>query len=71
VGWRGYFAYGNSTTVFHDLDEFVTERVARFVSKKHGYRGRNFGLMVLRDHGNLGVRRLVGSVRHGPVHAVR
>ncbi|MGH8511761.1 MAG: group II intron reverse transcriptase/maturase [Gammaproteobacteria bacterium] len=71
AGWRGYFAYGNSTTVFHDLDEFVTERVARFVSKKHGYRGRNFGLMVLVDHENLGVQRLVGSVRHGPVHAVR
>lgn len=71
VGWRGYFAYGNSTTVFHDLDQFVTERVARFVAKKHGYRGRNFGLMVLRDHGNLGVQRLVGRVRHGPVHAVR
>lgn len=71
VGWRGYFAYGNSTTVFHDLDEFVTERMARFVSNKHGYHGRNFGLMVLRDHENLGVKRLVGSVRHGPAHAVR
>jgi RNA-directed DNA polymerase len=71
VGWRGYFAYGNSTTVFHDLDEFVTERMARFVSKKHGYHGWNFGLMILRDHDHLGLKRLVGSVRHGPVHAVR
>jgi len=71
VGWRGYFAYGNSTTVFHDLDEFVTERMARFVSNKHGYHGRNFGLMVLRDHENLGVTHLVGNVRHGPAHAVR
>ena len=25
VGWRGYFAYGNSTTVLHDFDEFVTD----------------------------------------------
>ena len=71
VGWRGYFAFGNSTAVFHDLDEFVTERIARFISNKHGYRGRNFGLMVLRDHQNLGLQRLVGNVRHGPVHAVR
>lgn len=71
VGWRGYFAKGNSTTVFHDLDQFVTERMARFISNKHGYHGRNFGLMVLRDHENLGIKRLVGSVRHGPVHAVR
>jgi hypothetical protein len=33
--------------------------------------GRNFGLLVLRDHANLGIKRLVGSVRHGPVHALR
>jgi len=43
-GWRGYFAFGNSTTVFHDLDEFVVERLARFISKKHGHHGRNYGL---------------------------
>jgi RNA-directed DNA polymerase len=70
-GWRGYFAHGNSTTVFHDIDEFVTERVARFITSKHGHHGRNYGLRVLIDHGHLGLIRLVGSVRHGPVHAVR
>ena len=71
VGWRGYFAYGNSTTVFHDLDEFVTERLARFITKKHRHHGRNYGLRVLRDYERLGLKYLVGSVRHGPVHAVR
>ncbi|HTT91562.1 MAG TPA: group II intron maturase-specific domain-containing protein, partial [Acidimicrobiales bacterium] len=71
VGWRGYFALGNSTTVFHDLDEFATERVARFITKKHGHHGRNYGLRVLRDHDRLGPKYLVGSVRHGPVNAVR
>ena len=71
VGWRGYFAFGNSTTVFHDLDEFVAERVARFITKKHRHHGRNYGLQVLIDHEYLGLVRLVGSVRHGPVHAVR
>jgi RNA-directed DNA polymerase len=71
VGWRGYFAKGNSTTVFHDLDEFVVERLARFISKKHGHHGRNYGLRVLIDHEYLGVVRLVGSVRFGPSHAVR
>jgi RNA-directed DNA polymerase len=70
-GWRGYFAHGNSTTVFHDLDEFVVERIARFISKKHGHHGRNYGLRVVIDHQGLGLVRLVGSVRHGPVHAVR
>jgi RNA-directed DNA polymerase len=71
VGWRGYFAKGNSTTVFHDLDEFVVERMARFISKKHGHHGRNYGLRVLIDNEYLGVVRLVGSVRFGPSHAVR
>ena len=70
VGWRGYFAHGNSTTVFHDLDEFVVERLARFISKKHGHHGRNYGLRVVIDHEYLGIVRLVGSVRHGAVHAV-
>ena len=70
VGWRGYFAKGNSTTVFHDLDEFVIERVARFITKKHGHHGRNYGLRVLVDHNDLGIVRLTGSVRHGPVNAV-
>ena len=54
-----------------DLDQFVTERMARFITKKHGRRGRDFGLMILRDHQNLGLIRLTGSIRHGPVHAVR
>jgi hypothetical protein len=29
------FAKGKSTTVFHDLDEFVTERMARFITGRH------------------------------------
>jgi Group II intron, maturase-specific domain/Reverse transcriptase (RNA-dependent DNA polymerase) len=70
AGWRGYFAYGNSTRAFHNLDQFVTERLARFITKKHGYRGRNFGYLIMRDH-DLGLTRLTGSIRTGPVHAVR
>jgi group II intron maturase len=71
AGWRGYFRYGNSTMVFHDLDEFVVERLARFISKKHGHHGRGYGLRVLLDHEYLGLVRLVGSIRYGPAHAVR
>ncbi len=71
VGWRGYFRSGNSTMVFHDLDRFVTDRMARFIANKHGYRGRNYGLLVLMGNGYLGLQRLVGSVRYGAVHAVR
>jgi RNA-directed DNA polymerase len=71
LGWRGYFRYGNSTTVFHDLDEFAVERLARFISKKRGRHGRNYGLWILMGNNYLGLVRLVGSVRYGPVHAVR
>ena len=71
VGWRGCFAHGNSTTVFHDLDEFTVERLARFITNKHGHHGRNYGLRVIIDHKYLGLVRLVGSVRHGSAHAVR
>ncbi len=71
VGWRDYFRYGNSTTVFHDLDQFTVERLARFISNKHGHHGRRYGLRVLIDHDYLGLVRLVGSVRHAPAHAVR
>ena len=71
IGWRSYFRWGNSTTVFHDLDEFAVERLARFISNKHGHHGRRYGMRVLIDHQNLGLVRLVGSVRHGPAHAVR
>lgn len=70
-GWRGYFAHGNSTTVFHDLDEFTVERLARFITKKHRHHGRNYGMRVIIDHEYLGLVRLVGSVRHGPANAVR
>ncbi len=69
VGWRNYFRHGNSTRLFHDLDQFTVERVARFISKKHGHHGRNFGLRVLIGHDYLGLQRLVGSVQHGLAHA--
>ena len=39
AGWRGYFRHGNSTTVFHDLDRFAGERLARFISASTGATG--------------------------------
>jgi RNA-directed DNA polymerase len=70
-GWRNYYARGNSTTIFHDLDRFVQGRVARFISKKHGHSGAGYGYLVLRRNDNLGLYRLVGTVLTGPAHAVR
>lgn len=65
VGWRSYFRHGNSTKVFHDLDRFAVERLARFISKKHGYHGRGYGMWVLRGNRYLGLQPLVGNIRHG------
>ncbi|MCA1706962.1 MAG: hypothetical protein LC808_28330 [Actinobacteria bacterium] len=62
---------------FRSLDRYVTERLARFISKKHRHSGRAFGLKVLIDRGldrgviDLGLVRLSGSVRNGAVNAVR
>ncbi|MGH8846694.1 MAG: group II intron maturase-specific domain-containing protein, partial [Polaromonas sp.] len=64
-GWRNYFARGNSTTVFHDLDRFVAERIARFISTKHGHAGNGYGYLVLKRNDYLGLRPLVGTVRPG------
>lgn len=53
----------------------MTERLARFITKKHGHHGRGYGMGVLRGNEYLGLQRLVGNVRHGParqtVHATR
>jgi RNA-directed DNA polymerase len=71
VGWRGYFARGNSTTVFHALESFVLKRVALFISKKHGRHGWGYGLYVLIVNNYLGIVRLVGSIRRGPAQSAR
>jgi RNA-directed DNA polymerase len=67
VAWRNYFRHGNSTTVFHDLDRFTVERVARFISKKHGHSGNRCGFFVLKENDYLGPLTLVGNICR-PVH---
>jgi RNA-directed DNA polymerase len=61
-GWGNYYRYGNSSRVFHKLDNYVIERLARFISKKHGHGGGGFGMWVLVDRGlnrdGLGLVRL-------------
>jgi hypothetical protein len=45
--------------------------VLRFTAKKHGRRGRRHWGEFLDRNDYFGLQRLVGSVRHGAVHAVR
>jgi hypothetical protein len=40
VGWRAYFAIGNSTKKLADLDRYVWLRLWRFLKKRQGARGR-------------------------------
>lgn len=72
-GWRQYFRYGNSTRCFAKLDRYVDERMALLLSKRHGRRGRGYGLKLIIGSGDrLGLERLVGTVRFAhPVHAAR
>lgn len=69
-GWGNYFAYGNAARKFSQIDSYVHERLAILASVKHGHSGRNW---VHRYDGawyrHLGVYRLTGTVRHGPVSA--
>ena len=38
-GWGAYFRVGNSTRKFRAVDEYVCERLARFLAKKTGRSG--------------------------------
>jgi RNA-directed DNA polymerase len=40
VGWRAYFAIGNSTKKLADLDRYVWLRLSGFLTKRQGSRGR-------------------------------
>ncbi len=63
-GWREYYRYGNSTRCFAKLDRYVVERMALLLSKRHGRRGRGYGMKQLIMSGNrFGLVRLVGSIR--------
>ena len=41
-GWSGYFRYGNSDRSFDKISHYATDRLARFVGKRHK-RGRGYG----------------------------
>ncbi|MER3487926.1 MAG: group II intron reverse transcriptase/maturase [Chloroflexota bacterium] len=72
-GWGAYFRHGNSTQQFKALDHFVFERVARFLSRKHGKPGRGMGVyLLMKSDTRLGIYRLAGTVRYASAaHAAR
>jgi RNA-directed DNA polymerase len=71
-GWGGYFRHGNSTRQFHHLDQFVFERLARFIARKHGSRNWRRGMIdLVESRTTLGLYRLAGTVRYASAHATR
>lgn len=72
LGWGAYFRWGNSTTQFRVLDEYVTDRLCRFIARKHGRRKMGHGLYeLLKSRTRLGLVRLTGTVRYPSAYAVR
>jgi len=61
-GWGAYFRVGNSTRKFAQVDSYVRERLALFLSKKSGRHGRNFERYTYESFTRLGVYRLAGTV---------
>jgi RNA-directed DNA polymerase len=72
-GWRQYYRYGNSSRCFAKLDRYVKERMALLLSKRHGRRGRGYGLKLIIGSGNnLGLERLTGTIEFNQTaHAAR
>jgi RNA-directed DNA polymerase len=71
-GWGAYFRHGNSTRQFHHLDQFVFERLARFIARKHGSRNWRRGKAdLIESRTTLGLYRLAGTVRYATAHATR
>jgi len=61
-GWGTYFRVGNSTRKFQQVDDYVRERLALFVSKKAGRRGPHRARYNRAYFKRLGVHELVGTV---------
>lgn len=65
-GWGQYYRLGQSTRRFKALDEYVVERMALLLSKRHDRAGRGHGLKHIVLSGNrLGLVRLSGTVVYG------
>jgi hypothetical protein len=61
--WSAYFRVGNSTRKFHQLDDYVRERLALFLSKKTGLRGPHRARYNGAHFQKLGVCMLSGTVK--------
>jgi RNA-directed DNA polymerase len=61
-GWGAYFRVGNSSRQFQQVDDYVRQRLALFLSKKTGRRGRCWERHSAAFFRALGVYQLSGTV---------
>ena len=62
-GWAAYFRVGNSWRKFQQVDDYVRERLALFLSKKTGRAGRHRQRYTREYFKRLGVYQLAGTVK--------
>ena len=65
-GWGAYFRVGNASRQFAQIDSYVRERLALFLSKKTGRSGRRWEVHTLDFFRALGVHQLSGTVAWAP-----
>jgi RNA-directed DNA polymerase len=61
-GWGAYFRVGNASRKFQQVDDYVRQRLALFLSKKTGRRGRCWERHSWTSFQALGVYQLSGTV---------
>jgi RNA-directed DNA polymerase len=71
-GWGHYFRWGNSARKFAQLDRYVHERMAMFMSAKYQLRRRrNWRRFDRKWLQQIGVYQLTGTVQGIPTNALR
>ena len=62
-GWSGYFRYGNSDHSFDKISQNATDRIARFVAKRHKrHRGYGVKVVIYQSPNRLGLINLNGTI---------
>src|SRR5262245_42015883 len=71
-GWSNYFGYGSRSKAYRSVDQYVFERVRRFLVRRHKVQGRaNRRFIFDVIHRELGVLRLQRLPRANPSRASR
>ena len=69
-GWGGYFATGNATTKFNQVDSYVWMRLRKLLRRRKGrnLRPGDMSRWTQRAFHDLGLHKLLGTIRY-PGHA--